>query len=72
MQPPDMAMKTEAIPASIDPTTAPADLPEPRLTENAVTVLGKRYLKKNDDLELIESSKDMFWRVATVIAGMDA
>jgi ribonucleoside-diphosphate reductase alpha chain len=72
MRSPDAATNTKATPATIDPGTTPADLPEPRLTENAVTVLGKRYLKKNDDLELIESPNDMFWRVARVIAGMDA
>ncbi|MDH3296664.1 MAG: vitamin B12-dependent ribonucleotide reductase, partial [Gemmatimonadota bacterium] len=72
MQSPDTAMKSEAAPTSVDPGTTPADLPQPRLTDNAVTVLGKRYLKKNDDLELSESPTDMFWRVARVIAGMDA
>ncbi|MGI9038652.1 MAG: ribonucleotide reductase N-terminal alpha domain-containing protein, partial [Gemmatimonadota bacterium] len=62
---------TENVP-SIDSGDTPNDLPRPRLTENAITVLGKRYLRKNDDLELIEEPKDMFWRVARVIAGMDA
>ncbi len=35
----------------------PVDLPEPRLTENARTVLTKRYLKKNEELEPIETPK---------------
>jgi len=72
MQAPDTAIQTEVTPTSIDSDTTPNDLQEPRLSDNAVTVLGKRYLKKNDDLELIETPKDMFWRVARVIAEMDA
>ncbi|TFG66916.1 MAG: vitamin B12-dependent ribonucleotide reductase [Gemmatimonadales bacterium] len=72
MQARDTTIQTEATPASIDPGTTPDGLLEPRLSDNAVTVLGKRYLKKNDKLELIESPKDMFWRVARVIAEMDA
>jgi ribonucleoside-diphosphate reductase alpha chain len=52
--------------------TPPGGLPEPRLTENAHTVLAKRYLKKNEELELIESPTDLFWRVARVIASVDA
>ncbi len=72
MQAPDTAIQTEVTPTSIEPGSSPGDLPEPRLSDNAVTVLGKRYLKKNDDLELIESPQDMFWRVARVIAEMDA
>ena len=56
----------------LDLETPPRDLPQPRLTENALTVLSKRYLKKNEDLEPIESPTDMFWRVARVIASVDA
>jgi ribonucleoside-diphosphate reductase alpha chain len=56
----------------VDLETPPRDLPQPRLTENALTVLTKRYLKKNEDLEPIESPSDMFWRVARVIASVDA
>ncbi|MBT8462550.1 MAG: hypothetical protein KJO44_08490, partial [Gemmatimonadetes bacterium] len=56
----------------MDLETAPVDLPEPRLTDNARTVLSKRYLKKNEELEPIETPSDMFWRVARVIASIDA
>jgi len=52
--------------------STPAGLPEPRLSENALTVLAKRYLKKDDNLEPNETPRDMFWRVARVIAGVDA
>ena len=72
MRAPETAVQQEASPTSTDPRTTPADLAVPSLSDNAITVLGKRYLKKNDDLEIIESPQDMFWRVAQVIAGIDA
>jgi ribonucleoside-diphosphate reductase alpha chain len=50
----------------------PADLPDPVLTENATTVLRRRYLRKNEAGEPIEGARDMFWRVARVIAESDA
>jgi ribonucleoside-diphosphate reductase alpha chain len=50
----------------------PAELPEPILTDNAHTVLARRYLKKNAAGEPIETPRDLFWRVARVIAGEDA
>jgi ribonucleoside-diphosphate reductase alpha chain len=47
----------------------PADLPEPKLTENAVKVLQNRYLKKDKVTgEVVEVPKDMFWRVAAAVA----
>jgi ribonucleoside-diphosphate reductase alpha chain len=52
--------------------TPPAHLPEPDMSDNARTVLAKRYLKKDDGGEPIESPRDMFWRVARVIAEQDA
>lgn len=49
--------------------TPPVDLPEPNLTENAVTVLERRYLKKSPDTgEVIETPREMFWRVASSVA----
>ncbi len=50
----------------------PEDLPPAELTENARIVLGKRYLKKNEDGEPVEAPETMFWRVARTIAGADA
>jgi len=47
-------------------------LPAPNLTENAQIVLRKRYLKKNDRNEPIETPVDLFWRVARAIARADA
>ncbi|MFW5904696.1 MAG: vitamin B12-dependent ribonucleotide reductase [bacterium] len=49
----------------------PDDLPPAQLTENARIVLGKRYLRKNDEGEPVEEPETMFWRVARVIADED-
>ena len=50
----------------------PEDLPAAEMSDNARIVLGKRYLKKNENGEPIEAPETMFWRVARVIAGADA
>src|SRR5688500_14724226 len=41
------------------------------LTQNARTVLEKRYLIKNDKGQPVEQPEDLFWRVATVVAEAD-
>src|SRR5687767_12608319 len=41
------------------------------LTQNARTVLEKRYLIKNDKGQPVEQPEDLFWRVATVVAEGD-
>jgi len=46
----------------------PADLPLPSFAENALTVLRKRYLRKNEDGQPIEEPWEMFWRVAMDVA----
>ncbi|MCX5678654.1 MAG: vitamin B12-dependent ribonucleotide reductase [Candidatus Omnitrophica bacterium] len=43
-----------------------------KLSENAVKVLEKRYLKKNDDGKPVETPADMFRRVAKNIATADS
>jgi ribonucleoside-diphosphate reductase alpha chain len=41
------------------------------LSQNARTVLAKRYLVKDADGKPVEQPEDMFWRVATVVAEAD-
>jgi ribonucleoside-diphosphate reductase alpha chain len=42
-----------------------------RLSPNAITVLEKRYLLKDDTGAPIESPRDLFWRVARTVAQAD-
>ena len=51
------------------PTTAPSG--PVTLSQNARTVLEKRYLVKNETGKPVESPEDLFWRVATVVAEAD-
>ena len=53
------------------PQTPPADLPDPDLTENALTVLERRYLVKDDQMRPVETPRELFWRVARTIAAVD-
>jgi ribonucleoside-diphosphate reductase alpha chain len=49
----------------------PNDLPKGEWTEQALKVLGERYLRKNDKFEAIETPEQMIWRVAWEIAGAE-
>src|SRR5437764_12132918 len=42
--------------------------PDPKLSENALRVLAKRYLKKDDKGHVIETPKELFARVAWNLA----
>ena len=41
------------------------------LSPNAITVLEKRYLIKDDAGQPVETAEDLFWRVARTIAEAD-
>ncbi len=42
-----------------------------QLSPNAVTVLEKRYLVKDDGGKPVEAPSDLFWRVARTVAEAD-
>lgn len=51
------------MPLPVNPPATPATL-----SQNARTVLEKRYLVKDKSGKPVETPEDMFWRVATTIA----
>jgi len=66
---------TETLPGlfpDLDGELLPDDLPSADLSENARIILARRYLKKDESGEPIETPEEMFWRVARVIAAQDA
>lgn len=48
------------------------DLIKPDIPANALSVLEKRYLAKNDKGEVVETPQEMFWRVARAIASVES
>ena len=54
------------MPLPVNPPATPATL-----SQNARTVLEKRYLVKDKSGEAVETPEDMFWRVATTVAEAD-
>ena len=54
------------MPLSSNPPTGPVTL-----SQNARTVLQKRYLVRDASGKPVERPEDMFWRVATVVAEAD-
>src|SRR5690606_39631957 len=59
------------VPAIDDPAVR-VELPGAELSDNARTVLARRYLKKDENGKPVEEPEEMFWRVAYVIAREDA
>jgi len=51
--------------------TLPANAITPNFTDNALTVLSKRYLMKDQQGKVTETPQDMLWRVAKTIATGD-
>src|SRR5947209_20016757 len=45
--------------------------PEPMLSENALRVLEKRYLKKDATGKVIKTPRELFWRVSWNLAQAD-
>jgi ribonucleoside-diphosphate reductase alpha chain len=62
----------ESVARAIGENITVQDLPEPELSDNARIVLGRRYLKKDAEGRPTEEPREMFWRVARVIAAEDA
>ena len=50
----------------------PSGLPSIDLTDNALKVLKKRYVRRNRNGDLVESVEEMFWRVAYHVASVEA
>jgi ribonucleoside-diphosphate reductase alpha chain len=49
----------------------PSDAVKPQFKENAITVLNKRYLIKDQQGTVMETPQDMLWRVAKTVAAGD-
>ena len=49
----------------------PAGAPKPKFSANAITVLERRYLKKDLHGKVLEAPEEMLWRVAHTIAAGD-
>jgi ribonucleoside-diphosphate reductase alpha chain len=66
---PQTAQAIEGSAGAINLVDPPASLIEPDLTANAITVLERRYLKKDPETsEVIETPRQLFWRVASHVA----
>ena len=61
---------TETRGASVPPIEE-LNLPDPKISDNARAVLERRYLRKNEGGELVETPKQLFWRVAYNIASAE-
>ena len=66
---PEASQDSERAREALEALDPPSHLRDPDLTENAVAVLERRYLKKDPDTgEVVETPRQAFWRVASHIA----
>ncbi|HSR29431.1 MAG TPA: ribonucleotide reductase N-terminal alpha domain-containing protein, partial [Anaerolineae bacterium] len=65
-------MQIDALAQESLETIPPLSDREISLSDNALTVLRKRYLLRGPDGEPIETPSEMFWRLARVVAAPDA
>ena len=64
-----MSSDSESAKRQLAACEPPADLVQPDLTANAISVLERRYLKKDPETgAVIETPQQLFWRVATCVA----
>ena len=56
----------------VEDLVMPSELKNPKLGDNALVTLSKRYLRKDINGKCIETVKQMFWRIAANIAIQDA
>ncbi len=67
-----MSAKTRSQFKELLPTPPlPKDLPGIELSDNAREVLSRRYLRKGNDGQPVETVEEMFWRVAYHVAKVD-
>jgi ribonucleoside-diphosphate reductase alpha chain len=67
---PQLMVEATSALASIDP---PQDLPNPDVSENGIQVLERRYLRRDGATgKLVETPRQLFWRVATCVAAAEA
>lgn len=66
-----VAIRTQDKKSMLPTPPLPADLPGIELTENARAVLVRRYVRRGDDGQPVESVEEMFWRVAYHIARVE-
>ena len=64
-----MSADSESAKRQLAACEPPADLVQPDLTANAISVLERRYLKKDPETgAVVETPPQLFWRVATCVA----